>query len=333
MRNRKYTRREKSTLYSDLPGDLVAPLPYAFENGLFFNFILTGDMRRLQTLCDQWFNRPSRFAVHVRPTMPIIGLTFVYYPKAWSRGLDLDEYGLMTYKEMIFSIFVEARTGFMSREKASYGFIPFLLLDHPRAISAGREAFGMPKAFGKIGFPEATGDGDNAFDCKAVAFENYGSKQSQSRELELVRLICPPDFDVKDYLNRTGSGLDALTEEFYREVDNDAGISLDMSRMLVRMNSSELINLVQFRDYQNGENALHQSIITYKSTKITMALGGVLGQQFELRFPDQSDMFPIKRALGLGPRVLGGTWYRMNFEFELGRQLWDAEKPRGFGLL
>ncbi|MEM7036292.1 MAG: acetoacetate decarboxylase family protein [Bacteroidota bacterium] len=301
------------------------------KNGIFFNFYLVANKKRLQRLCDRWFNLPSRFQVKVKPASNIVSLTFVYYPKAWSRGLPLSEYGFMTYKEMIFSINVKAQQGFLGRESGSYGFIPFLLLDHPRAITAGREAFGMPKAYGDIAFPTGEAAETNAFTCTARTFGDPSIPHRRAKPMELVHLHCPPDFRITDFLTAQGKGFDALAEEFYRDTGDE--ISLDTARMLVRMNRADMLNLVQFRNPTNPTEALHQSIIEYHSEKVTMAVGGLLKGPFQLKFPQRSDSFPIQRALGLQTRVLGGLWYRMNFEFVLGKQLWDAEKRRGFGLL
>ena len=47
--------------YAKLTNELVASTPIQFENSLYFNFIIKGNMSKLQKICDQWFNKPSKF--------------------------------------------------------------------------------------------------------------------------------------------------------------------------------------------------------------------------------------------------------------------------------
>lgn len=320
-------------LFTDYNGELVAPLPYKFENGLFFNFLVPGSMDRMQDLCDKWFNKPSRFAFEVSPVMPYIVVTFVYYPKAYPSTLDPQTNGFMTYKEMIFSMYVETKRDFWTGRSKVYGFIPYLLLDHPRAISAGREAFGMPKALGKVSFPEGTNDPakENAFTLDGFSIPQFGNKRNfESKDLPLFRIHCPPSFSVHKYLEAESQGMNTLTNEIYGKLNADSGMSMDQSRKLTHINQANSITLFQLRDFRDPERAMHQAILEYQARNVTMAFGGSLNYDFEVEFPVDTDLFPIRETLGMTKRVVSAFWYRMNFEFVLGKELWNGNNPMGF---
>ncbi|MEM7037022.1 MAG: hypothetical protein AAF570_08600, partial [Bacteroidota bacterium] len=124
--------RKKLFEYAQTDGQLVAPLPYMFENGHFFNFYARGNMSRLRKLCDKWFNKPTGFAFEVEPVVPYVVITWVYYPKAWSKHREISQSGFMSYREMIFSIFVQRKKRPWQSQSDVWGFIPFLLLDRAR---------------------------------------------------------------------------------------------------------------------------------------------------------------------------------------------------------
>lgn len=307
---------------------MVAPLPYRFENGHFFNFYAMGDMDRMREVCDQWFNKPSGFAVEIEPALPFVVVTAVYYPRAWSAQYDPAENGYMSYRELILSIYVREKQRFFGARSQIYGFMPFLWLDKARAIVAGREAFGLPKAYGTIGFPDASDPKNNCFSVKTSVPKKFGDPFSQAREAEIFRIKCPSHFTTQKYLDATGPGMKALVDHVYDKLNRSAEVSFDHARMLTHYNQIPSITMFQLRDTVNPGRALHQSIIEYATQDITLAFGGALNYDFELDFPEESEMFPIRRSLGLGKQVLAAYWFRMNFDFVLVRELWNAKNKR-----
>ena len=323
--------RDRLRKFAKTNGQLVSPLPYVFENALFFNFYALGDMNRLRKLCDKWFNKPSGFEFEVEPLVPYVVITFAYYPKAWSKQLSVKETGFLSYREMIFSVFVKRKRRPWELSTDVYGFIPFLLLDRARAIVAGREAFGLPKALGQVAFPSGENPDANYFNVSTVAPLKYGGMFSQAREEDVFRVKCPGFFKVQDYLEKDGPGMRALHEHAYSALNEESGISFDLSRKLLQVNQINSITLFQLRDPRSRNRALHQSILEYCTQNITLAIGGPLKYDFELEFPTETAFFPFQRELGLGIPVSMAFWFRMNFEFNLAGELWNANDRRGPG--
>lgn len=314
--------------YIQRSADYNSGLPYTFARARYYNFVLKGEMDMLQRLCDTYLNRPSRFWVKVKPLSPFLIVTFADYPKAYSAQLPPEKYGFMQYQEMVLTLVVKSEAGPCGLGGGMYAFIPFLFLDNPRAIAAGREVFSLPKVHATVSIPPP-GQLQQAiaFTSELMALPSYG-RLSQARMCEILRVTAPSGMVAQGSPGDSVATWDSIDSHVYGSLGDEARISQTDAQALTRSMQMSFINLRQFRGFPATHAALAKSIFLYKATQVSFSDGGPLIGDFRLEFPMETPMFPLKSTCGLLERIYSAYWYEWSFQFELGENLWESGQAR-----
>lgn len=317
--------------YISRSADYNSGLPYSFIGARYYNFILRGDMDRLQALCDRYINRPSGFKVAVGPLVPYVIVTFADYPKAYSEALDPAKYGFMQYQEAVFTIVLRRRQGLCGLGEESLSFIPYLFLDNPRAITAGREVFALPKVHGRVHIPQPNTTAAQFFNCVVKTLPSF-DPMAQARPMELLRVEAPSGFEAEESPGTMQNPFGSIDAHVASSMGSDSDLNASELRSLTHGMQLPFLNLRQFRGFPDLRHACAQSVFKYQAANFTMTNGGALHGKFELSFPEESPVFPIVDSLGLVPRIVSAFWYEWSFQFVLGEDLWNADRPGLWGI-
>src|SRR5262249_55031257 len=190
-------------------------------------------------------------------------------------------------------------------------YVPYLFVDNPAALIAGREVYGFNKILGQFSY---LGDAIDPIDVKAQALPTRGA----ATRLDWLTVAA-----------FTGS-LTRLPATWSSATDAVTGVLSELLSLLVgverpsdpSLTSFPLVFLKQFRDAADGANACHQSIVLVRAA-FTQFSGGLLmlsGLHLRLTGYDTMD---IGKTLGL-PEVASpvlGFWLKFSAEVGPGQPL------------
>lgn len=302
-------------------------LPYSFEKARYYNFLLKGTESKIQQLCDTFINHPSGFAVTTKPLVPFVIVTFADYPKAYSSALPPEKYGFMQYQEAVFTVVLRTTEGICRQGGETVSFIPFLFLDNPRAIAAGREVFALPKVHGTVKIPKENESGQNAqFSCELVTLPSFGAGV-QARNCRILEVNAPSGFVCQGPIGSPKASWDEI-DSHVQNGFSEEGVGREDAKALTRSMQLPFINLRQFRGFPNTVHAAYQSVFSYQAKNARFSAGGSLIGDFQMYFPEESPLFPIVSTLGLLPRIYSAFWYEWTFQFYLGPDLWNSQSGR-----
>ena len=160
-----------STPFRYLDGSMAFPAPFHLDGARFNSFVYTTDQYKLQQVCDQWFNIPSQGQVHYQPLLPVVLVTFADYQRSGPDVLPYKDWGYVKYREVIFSIFTVRliQKGGLWLADHIGALVPYIFVDDPLVMAAGREDYGMPKMMANIGLPISNQEKELKFGIEALS--------------------------------------------------------------------------------------------------------------------------------------------------------------------
>ncbi len=316
--------------FAKVTNELVAPTPIYFDNSLYFNFIIKGNMDKLQKVCNEWFNVPSNFKRVFEPALPYVMVTYAYYPRAYYQSWKENNEGFTPYKELIFVLFLREKKPCGILEDIGlikpnfYGFVPFLFLDHAIPVAAGREIFGMPKVMADLDYPGLGGNGTvQKFSASTLGFNRSRGSVPMAKKQKIMEVTCPPGFNMEEILSKAhGNPSDAIAREFFRNVETNS-VNLNLAAMMIKIHEMSYISMRQYRDVIETDKAITKSIIEFPGKNLTVTNGGILPGQYDITYGENSLTYPVKHTLGLANQPTVSFWFQWDFYLSGGKQIWE----------
>lgn len=295
--------------------------PYRQRDAHIAAFLLPARSEALRALCDTYFDAPSNGAVKVSPLGPYI---LLLYAEMQIQSLDeRDEaIGWMRETEVSFWMPVTSRAG-----RAAW-FLPYLFVDNPYAIAAGREVYGFPKTWGQFEKPANIQNPEFAVDVWGFAEFNAQSEGKVQRLLATRKSDhasnTPPD--TWTTWDAARSALIRLLFKDWQPQADDAG-----SAPWGEMEKMPLMFLKQFRDAADSRKACYQAVIEAPAQLTTFHGGGFIDDTYTITCHPLAS-HPLAESLGLNAdssgalQALAAFWLRVDFTLGAGVEVWRAEK-------
>lgn len=302
--------------------------PYLQRDARLAAFLLNADSKALQRLCDTTFNTPSDNAVDYTPFGPYVLLV---YAEMQIQSLDPRDHELGWLNETEVSVWIPMTLrknvgGVKPPDRAAW-LLPYLFVDNPYAIAAGREVYGFNKTWGQ--FERPVDIQHPAFSLDVWGFDTFGPEvEGKPQRLLEVHALAP---DAAGDIPGEWSGWDAARSTLIQYLFDDwnpeeAGTDAMWTTQLKTM---PLIFLKQFRDAVDSSKACYQAIIEAPLRIETFRGGGKLAGEYGLTLNPLAS-HPLAAVLGLQvdadgmARALAAFWLHVDFALESGMIVWQA---------
>jgi hypothetical protein len=243
------------------PGDPTAPAPIELLGVTLWSFPLPADLGALQAVCDKLIAAPSGGAVRFHPLLPLVLMGVTEFPNAFFPAVTAQ--GRAKERELSFSIpGLYASTAGGLPEIGFALFMPFLFLDNPVAVAAGREEFGFFKLHGALQLP--TDQGSPGF-----AADVYGTKTfdpevfwGETRLLTLTDTGSAANADIGLPWASVADAGAKLTTAIFRGAGDVITKLANAATPLAGLALGHIsqIFLKQFRDIADGTRACYQAV-------------------------------------------------------------------------
>ncbi len=301
----------------------TAPPPFACNKGRFQGFVLEGDRKLIETLCDDVFNAAADGIVEYRPLSSHVLMLTGSFGELSSLAPGFERMGLIA--ETQISLWLALAAG--HREGSSFVAdrlcmaIPYIFVDNPMSYLGGREDFGYPKAMGR--FDPTGGVGD------PVQIEVYGGdfrRQNQAAWHPLLELARVRESAGETTAGPASTGRDDPEADWQSAEDlvrlllrpsthggahawPDFAFVEDLVKDLLHKTSTQVF-LKQFRDAGIPGGACYQALVE-APVRVTSASmrPSLLEWQVTVR---HLDSHPIAQELGVSTQTT-----RMTFELEM----------------
>jgi hypothetical protein len=317
------TRAARPT-YIDYGALMTPPAPFRSLNTKLWGFWAKADADRITALCEKVFTEPTRSAVECRPLGGDVMLTWGSIARVVSETAPYDRYGGVAEPQVAIWVPVALR----DRPGADWRFamfIPFMWLENPMSLAAGRELFGYPKSGGWPQFPPDAGPQEWKLEVFGL---DYAPDALAARHplLEVVQgegALEAAAVDLRSLADVARHTANQLFDDRRVLGDIEVGAS-----MLVDLLEDRLPNvfLKQFRDVRDGLGAALQQVVE-ADYKIVRLEASPLSGEHNLTV-HHLDSHPVSTELGLDDQKLGPAYkVEMDFDVGAGRVLWDASGP------
>ena len=310
--------------YVNYGGSQMLQQPYLANNVSYFGFVVPGDLKALQNVCDNRFNKPSGGAVSFEPAGPFVVMAFNKLTHLSSQNPPDSLKGFFTEQEAATWMLVIDR-----KRERQFWFQPYIMVDSSYAMALGREVYGFPKSIAQFVIPDGP---DNATELSAttLAIRNYSptSKGEWTKLIE-VKQTAPPASgpayssfgDIIEFLREVGGVL-----EPQGSIGGDIELALHTLDDLLHRRAP-MAFLKQFPDVTVPGKACYQSIVECDSAMTAFHSGAILHSTFQVNITP-CDSHPIVKDLGFaGQSVTPILSYFVDFDFEIGvgTEIWNAQ--------
>ena len=319
-------------LYVDRGGEQVHPHPFGFTGVKFYSFLLEADAAALRELCDKYLNRPSAGRVAYTPLLSRILLGVAVIERAQPVDGPASRLGWVPEIDAAFWVPVMALHRRGDRSLASHlaWFQPYLFVDHPWAVAAGREIYGFAKALARIEAPKNLGE-PAVFKIQTPAVPQP-DPQAEVQWRDLVNLTRTDAQDEVSLSTRWLHPLEVLGHFARTLVPNGELLSLaeeipDIAlSMFLHPREVPVVFLKQFRDVADPRRACYQAIVEAPARMTSFQGAGLLDGAYALDVTP-CETHPLARELGLRGQqqpVLGAWHVDFGFVMETGTEVWRA---------
>lgn len=302
--------------------------PYLQRNAQLAAFLLDADITALQSLCDATLNTPSDKAVDYAPLGPY---TLLVYADMQIRSLDPHDRELGWMNETEVSVWAPLTLrknvgGFKSPDHAAW-LLPYLFVDNPYAIAAGREVYGFNKTWGQFEHPDDIQHPEFALDV--WGFDAFGPEaEGKPRRLLEARALAPnAGGDIPGEWSSWDAARSTLIQYLFADWNpEESGTD---ATWVAQLETMPLVFLKQFRDAENFGKACYQAVLEAPLRIETFHGGGMLTGEYGLTLHPMTS-HPLAGVLGLQvdaegmARTLAGFWLHVDFVLESGMIMWQA---------
>lgn len=301
--------------------DQTSPQPFLLRNIRLYGLVLPADADSIQrNVCDRYFNIPSGGSERFRAASASVTLAFSRIEAISSTGQPCADYGYFPEQETGFWILMVDE----KRERLCWT-LPYLFVDSPVAIAAGREIYGFPKQMGRMNLPDTPTPAD-PFTLDALALETYspdtGAAMARVVTARPAANVAPASGEWASLgemmlsLVRILETQDSLFEKARLAYDSMG--DLLSGRM-------PLVFLKQFRDVADGNVACYQSIVeTAMEARQFHSAAWLAPHDVDI---NSYASLPIRTDLGLPAGTLRSTLsFTTNADYTIanGIELWKA---------
>ena len=307
------------------PGVANYPGPITLNSTKMWAFMLKADRAKMTAWCQAIFDAPSGGAVRVLPLSSYMMMTVVDI--GTGRFVDAPQMGWSAERELTFwipAVRIEERDG-KSVAVALAMTMPYLVLNNPVAIAAGREIFGYFKQAGNIALPGDPGH-DSTLAVDLFATRNFGvnSQEQYERLLTLTPTLAQPS-PLDDAARTFAGGAKALYHLLAaddRDWHASLGLTEDVLGDLLKEQIPQLF-LKQFRDVADGTRACYQAI-TQAMGEVTRFDSAPQMTEYAMNLTALASS-PVASDFGIAPQqtVLGAE-FEYDMTIQPGQVLWQA---------
>jgi len=316
---------EETALPDYVDGGIGIPVfrgPYLQREARIAVFLLPARIEALRALCDTYFDTPSNGAVKVSPLGPYV---LLLYAEMQIQSLDERDEASGWMHETEVSFWIPAAT----RANHPAWFLPYLFVDNPYAIAAGREVYGFPKTWGQIEKPASVQNPEFSVDVWGFAEFDSQAEGKVQRLLE-TRKSDSAQEKPPDTWTTWDAARSALIRLLFKDwqLEGDADGSVLWAETLEKM---PLIFLKQFRDATDSRKACYQAVIEAPVQLTTFHGGGFIDAVYTLTCQRLAS-HPLAETLGLNVdssgtlQALASFWLHVDFTLGAGVEVWRAGK-------
>jgi Acetoacetate decarboxylase (ADC) len=304
--------------FIEQPGDPELPPPYRFPGVSITSFRLDANLGALQALCDSFLNIGTLAArgFEYRAVIPYVDMEILYYPRMECLAPPYAGNGYTSQREIYFRFFVlkyQLVGGLLLPTAELACFFPFIFVDNPWSVIAGREVIGFPKELASFGLPPS---GPYPINVATQVFAQYGGN-------------TPLTWETFVTINAAASGSGAQQIPAgpwpwgeLTGIDPVLGTMLEQSGVLQESIFST-IHFKQFRDAEFGMKASYQALVQ-GSFNVT-ALNNMAPMPAAEIVIANHESLPIIQLLGLPESNLAPLWQyilQCDMEFSNTRDLY-----------
>ena len=317
-------------------GSMNFPQPFYEKGSQMMSFIFKSDSKSLQTVCDNWLNLPTNNELYYQPLLPVVMVTFANNKQSWPTTAPYDQWGVIPYQEVIFSIFVVRvkKLGDVWITEHVSTLVPYIFVNDAIVMANGREIYGMPKTFGMIQLPDSPLDPQKYFELATVSAATF-KKGAPFSTLPIASIgqTSTNDIPTKNEWTDITSAAKALKNLIF----GTEHIELPGLNLIIEIADLFLEKKIPFtalrqvRSISSPEEAAYKAVIEFDSRMQNLNGGGLIKGTFQLKLP-QNDLFPIATDLGLtdGQLAEAAFWIDWDFLFETGNEIWTTKEKSNF---
>jgi uncharacterized protein with NAD-binding domain and iron-sulfur cluster len=324
--------------YVEYGGLTTVPSPVACQNARLYGFILEGDRGRIQALCRQVFEGPSRGQVLYQPLTHYVMLTFGDIPQIIPRLEPFSRMGTTSEKQValwVLTAAVRRSGGLMIAERLAW-FVPYMFVHNPISFAGGREIYGWAKNWGWIGWPQDE-ERPERFSLDAFGIRKFGAG-SQAGRLPLLAVDRLGQAQAGAAASQWGSLEDAFTQIKALVLGGEEAFvipGLELAENLFHDLTHHQVSQVflkQFRSATDGLAASSQAIVE-AATQVEKFNGLAFLDKYQVTL-HSVDSHPLAADLGLKSQAaLLSFRVDMDFVLEDGTIIWQAGSPERRGCL
>ena len=308
------------------PGVANYPGPITLNQTKMWAFMLKADRAKMTAWCQAMFDAPSNGAVRVLPLSSYMMMTVVDI--GTGRFVDAPQMGWSAERELTFwipAVRIKEQNG-KSVAIALAMTMPYLVLNNPVAIAAGREIFGYFKQAGHIALPGDPGhDQTLTVDLFATKAFGTGTEEMYQRLLTLTPTLTQPSL-LSDAARTFAGGAKALYHLLAAH-DRDWHASLGLTENVLSDLLQEQIPqlfLKQFRDVADGTRACYQAI-TQANGHVTRFDSFPQMTEYAMNLESLASS-PVATDFGIAPQQsVFGAEFEYDMTIEPGQVLWQAQ--------
>jgi len=328
--------------YINYTSNLHVNPPFQLLRADLYCFWLPANCERLQAVLDERLNFPDRKVRYV-PLLPSVLCIYADTPQAWSGDPEDRKEGNISMNETVFWILAVEQTlgddGDWKSQRMVW-FIPYIFVDNPLELIAGREVMGYPKAWAKVQMPRNRHFPDT-FTIDPVSFARFTPETDfiYNRLMTVQRHPEDPDSEVSGdewEMADAAKAVKSFIDE-RRKADGTCPETIDDLGDIWRLFKSSLgdltdgampaVFLKQFPAADASGNAVYQALVE-SEFKVNGFFGGwaLDKDEFTYKF-EHLDSFPMAEDLGIPPegKPLQAFWVTVSFANTAGKEIWRAE--------
>jgi hypothetical protein len=329
---------QKKSNYIEYGGDITVQPPFQLNRPSMYCFWFQSDCNKLQKILDTRLNFTGNGKRYV-PFTPSIMIIFADAPHAYSAS-DQSQ-GYITMNESVFWILTveQEKVDGEWKNKRLVWFIPYIFVDNPVELVAGREVAGFPKALAEIIIPKNHHHA-NSFAINVPSYAKFGA----NTEFMVNRLLSienqTPETDFKtDFKNidKAKGKIKSFLASFKtvgfgtcNNVITDTGGTFKLfENFTSNMLSTQMpaVFLKQFRSASNDGKACYQAIVESAFSINGFHGASVLKASNYTLNINHLDSFPVAKELGLstGQKPTRVVWMSMSFSNTSGKEIWVSQ--------
>ncbi len=296
-------------------GDMLSRPPFQQKNSQMYGFFVKGQLDKLQACIDRDLNTVAGGQLNFKPLSEYIMLTFTDIGRSYSDNPQDFQKGWGQETDVCFWVPVGNIVIKNGQEvlDSIHWYTPYIWVNSPIAMVAGRDIYGYPKTIGRFELPEK--DHPDHFSVTVNSFKDQGpDTEAEWNSLLTLNNLRPGDSPIDKWENFIDAlkGIHEVADgiQLFRP---DMNADEELIKLFLQPQIPQLF-LKQF-PANNGEKAAYQALVSAPAKVEKFHQGGTLPGDYQLTLEDIASI-PIAEDLGLsnGPQdAVCGFW--LNFDF------------------